>query len=68
LLLTTDRPPPGDVLGYLGDEPRPSQARPALGSKIDPKGAAEAYKARILDDARRARRRRRRSRRWPKNG
>ena len=56
LLLTTDPAAHlGDVLGVpVGDEARPVTGAPNLwAAKIDPKGAAEAYKARILDDARR---------------
>jgi arsenite-transporting ATPase len=55
LLLTTDPAAHlGDVLGVpVGDEARPITGVPNLwAAKIDPKGAAEAYKARILDDAR----------------
>ena len=55
LLLTTDPAAHlGDVLGVpVGDEARPIAGVPNLwAAKIDPKGAAEAYKARILDDAR----------------
>jgi len=56
LLLTTDPAAHlGDVLGVpVGDEARPIAGLPNLwAAKIDPKGAAEVYKARILDDARR---------------
>jgi arsenite-transporting ATPase len=56
LLLTTDPAAHlGDVLGVpVGDEAQPIMDVPNLwAAKIDPKGAAEAYKARILDDARR---------------
>jgi len=56
LLLTTDPAAHlGDVLGVpVGDEARPVGGAPNLwAAKIDPKGAAEAYKARILNDARR---------------
>jgi len=56
LLLTTDPAAHlGDVLGVpVGDEPAPVGGLPNLWAvKIDPKAAAEAYKARILDDARR---------------
>lgn len=56
LLLTTDPAAHlGDVLGVPVDD----EAQPVAGvqnlwaAKIDPKGAAEDYKARILDDARR---------------
>jgi len=55
LLLTTDPAAHlGDVLGVpVGDEPAPVEGLPNLWAvKIDPKAAAEAYKARILDDAR----------------
>ncbi|HUV90972.1 MAG TPA: TRC40/GET3/ArsA family transport-energizing ATPase [Anaerolineae bacterium] len=55
LLLTTDPAAHlGDVLGVpVGDEARPIAGVSNLwAAKIDPKGAAEAYKARILDDAR----------------
>ena len=55
LLLTTDPAAHlGDVLGVpVGDEPAPVGGLPNLWAvKIDPKAAAEAYKARILDDAR----------------
>jgi len=56
LLLTTDPAAHlGDVLGTpVGDEAKPVAGVPNLwAAKIDPKGAAEAYKARILNDARR---------------
>jgi len=56
LLLTTDPAAHiGDVLEVpVGDEPAPVVGVPNLwAAKIDPKAAAEAYKARILDDARR---------------
>ncbi|RME74857.1 MAG: arsenic-transporting ATPase [Chloroflexi bacterium] len=56
LLLTTDPAAHlGDVLGVpVGDQPAPVEAIPDLwAAKIDPKTAAEAYKQRILDDARR---------------
>lgn len=56
LLLTTDPAAHiGDVLGVpVGDIPAPVAGVPNLwATKIDPKTAAEAYKARILDDARR---------------
>jgi len=56
LLLTTDPAAHlGDVLGVpVGDEPALVGGLPNLWAvKIDPKAAAEAYKARILDDARR---------------
>lgn len=56
LLLTTDPAAHlGDVLGVpVGDEPAPVTGAPNLwATKIDPKTAAEAYKQRILDDARR---------------
>jgi len=55
LLLTTDPAAHlGDVLGVpVGDEAAPVGGLPNLWAvKIDPKAAAEAYKARILDDAR----------------
>ena len=55
LLLTTDPAAHlGDVLGQpVGDTPAPLAGSPALWSvKIDPKAAAEIYKARILNDAR----------------
>ncbi len=55
LLLTTDPAAHlGDVLGVpVGDEANPVAGVPNLwAAKIDPKGAAEAHKARILDDAR----------------
>jgi len=55
LLLTTDPAAHlGDVLGVpVGDEPALVGGLPNLWAvKIDPKAAAEAYKARILDDAR----------------
>jgi arsenite-transporting ATPase len=56
LLLTTDPAAHiGDVLGVsVGDTPAPVAGVSNLwATKIDPKTAAEAYKARILDDARR---------------
>jgi arsenite/tail-anchored protein-transporting ATPase len=56
LLLTTDPAAHlGDVLGEpVGDEVAPVAGVANLWSaKIDPKAAADAYKARILDDARR---------------
>ena len=56
LLLTTDPAAHlGDVLGVpVGDTPAPVAGVSNLwAAKIDPKAAAEAYKARILDDARR---------------
>jgi arsenite-transporting ATPase len=56
LLLTTDPAAHvGDVLGVpVTDKPTPVQGVPNLwATKIDPKAAGEAYKARILDDARR---------------
>ena len=56
LLLTTDPAAHlGDVLGHpVGDTPAPMAELPTLWTvKIDPKAAAETYKARILDDARR---------------
>jgi len=56
LLLTTDPAAHlGDVLGVpVGDDVRAVPGLPGLwAAKIDPKSAAEAYKARILDDARR---------------
>jgi arsenite-transporting ATPase len=56
LLLTTDPAAHlGDVLGVpVGDTPAPVPGVPNLwAAKIDPKVAAEAYKARILEDARR---------------
>lgn len=56
LLLTTDPAAHlGDVLGVpVGDEPQPVPGLDKLWAvKIDPKAAAEAYKTRILDDARR---------------
>jgi len=56
LLLTTDPAAHlGDVLGVpVGDDARAVPGMPGLwAAKIDPKSAAEAYKARILDDARR---------------
>lgn len=56
LLLTTDPAAHvGDVLGVpVTDQPSPVQGVPNLwATKIDPKAAGEAYKARILDDARR---------------
>ncbi len=55
LLLTTDPAAHlGDVLGEpVGDEPAPLAGLPSLWAvKIDPKATAEAYKKRILDDAR----------------
>lgn len=55
LLLTTDPAAHlGDVLGVpVGHEAQPVAGVPNLwAAKIDPKGAAETYKARILDDAR----------------
>jgi arsenite-transporting ATPase len=55
LLLTTDPAAHlGDVLGVpVGDTPAPVQGAPNLWAvNIDAKAAAEAYKARILDDAR----------------
>ncbi|GAB4282795.1 MAG: arsenical pump-driving ATPase [Candidatus Promineifilaceae bacterium] len=55
LLLTTDPAAHlGDVLDEpVGDEPAPLAALPNLWAvKIDPKAAADAYKKRILDDAR----------------
>lgn len=55
LLLTTDPAAHlGDVLDEpVGDEPAPLTALPNLWAvKIDPKAAADAYKKRILDDAR----------------
>jgi arsenite-transporting ATPase len=55
LLLTTDPAAHiGDVLGVaVGDDPAPVTGTPNLwAAKIDPKVAAEAYKARILEDAR----------------
>lgn len=55
LLLTTDPAAHlGDVLGVpVGDVPTPVQGAPNLWAvKIDAKAAAEAYKARILSDAR----------------
>jgi arsenite-transporting ATPase len=55
LLLTTDPAAHlGDVLGHpVGDTPAPLTELPSLWTvKIDPKAAAETYKARILDDAR----------------
>ncbi len=55
LLLTTDPAAHlGDVLGVpVGDEVQAVPGLPGLwAAKIDPKTAAEAYKARILDDAR----------------
>ena len=55
LLLTTDPAAHlGDVLGMpVGDEPAPVDGVPNLwATKIDPKAAADAYKARILADAR----------------
>jgi len=56
LLLTTDPAAHlGDVLGQpVGDEVAPVAGVANLwAAKIDPKAAADAYKARILDDARR---------------
>ncbi|MEO8289019.1 MAG: TRC40/GET3/ArsA family transport-energizing ATPase [Chloroflexota bacterium] len=56
LLLTTDPAAHvGDVLGVpVTDEPAPVHGVPNLwATKIDPKAAGEAYKTRILDDARR---------------
>lgn len=56
LLLTTDPAAHlGDVLGVpVGDEPAPVTGLSNLWAvKIDPKAAAEAYRTRILDDARR---------------
>lgn len=56
LLLTTDPAAHlGDVLDTpVGDEIAPVKGQPNLWAvKIDPKDAAEAYKKRILDDARR---------------
>ena len=56
LLLTTDPAAHlGDVLGApVGDEAAPVPGQLNLwAAKIDPKTAAEAYKTRILDDARR---------------
>ncbi len=55
LLLTTDPAAHlGDVLGVpVGDAPAQLQNLPGLWAvKIDPKAAAETYKARILNDAR----------------
>ena len=55
LLLTTDPAAHlGDVLGQpVGDTPAPLAGLPTLWAvKIDPKAAAETYKARILNDAR----------------
>ncbi len=55
LLLTTDPAAHlGDVLGQpVGDLPAPITGLQSLWAvKIDPKAAAETYKARILDDAR----------------
>ncbi len=55
LLLTTDPAAHlGDVLGVpVGHEPAVIEGLPNLwAARIDPKAAAEAYKARILDDAR----------------
>ncbi|MGC8854961.1 MAG: TRC40/GET3/ArsA family transport-energizing ATPase, partial [Halothiobacillaceae bacterium] len=55
LLLTTDPAAHlGDVLDTpVGDEVTPVSGQPNLWAvKIDPKAAAETYKARILDDAR----------------
>ena len=56
LLLTTDPAAHvGDVLGVpVTDKPAPVPGVPNLwATKIDPKAAGEAYKTRILDDARR---------------
>lgn len=56
LLLTTDPAAHvGDVLGVpVTDKPMPIPGVPNLwATKIDPKAAGDAYKARILDDARR---------------
>ena len=56
LLLTTDPAAHlGDVLGLpVGDMAEPVPGVPNLwAAKIDPKAAAESYKPRILDDARR---------------
>lgn len=56
LLLTTDPAAHlGDVLDTpVGDKIAPVSGQPNLwAAKIDPKAAAEAYKARILEDARR---------------
>jgi len=56
LLLTTDPAAHlGDVLDVpVGDEPTPVAGIPQLwAAKIDPKAAAEGYRARILEDARR---------------
>ncbi len=56
LLLTTDPAAHlADVLDTpVGDEPTPVPGLPGLlAAKIDPKATAEAYKQRILDDARR---------------
>jgi arsenite-transporting ATPase len=55
LLLTTDPAAHlGDVLGApVGDEAAPVEGVPSLwAAKIDPKATADAYKARILTDAR----------------
>lgn len=55
LLLTTDPAAHlGDVLGVpVGDDAEPVMGAPNLwAAKIDPKAAADTYKARILDDAR----------------
>ncbi len=55
LLLTTDPAAHlGDVLGQpVGDEAAPVEGAPGLwAAKIDPKATADAYKARILADAR----------------
>jgi arsenite-transporting ATPase len=55
LLLTTDPAAHlGDVLGVpVGDAPTPVEGAPNLWAvKIDAKAAAQAYKARILEDAR----------------
>ena len=55
LLLTTDPAAHlGDVLGVpVSDQPAPVPGVPGLwATKIDPKAAGEAYKKRILDDAR----------------
>jgi len=54
LLVTTDPAAHlGDVLGVtIGDHPAPIPGMPNLwAAKIDPKAAAEEYKKRILDDA-----------------
>jgi arsenite-transporting ATPase len=55
LLLTTDPAAHlGDVLGQpVGDEAEPVEGAPGLwAAKVDPKATADAYKARILADAR----------------